>query len=361
MVHFNELYITDDGKNLVIDAEIDNLSMYRDCYIEKIEVDVADSCDGVGLFNGNQVTVFDFNRKVRVIGDLDGDGVVTKADVDVWNTLRALVNKKLYPENETDEPDIFQGDDGKYYYYYGTSSTQVKAISERELALYKEIAATYEDPIPISAHPGNMGGKLLGYIGSMIDDYMFAKMFGHERVNDNIYDLNDDNEAGIADINTFLSFMEFIMSSANQEVIIDDRGWHVHKCLDLQTLFAGLKTSPQERLYIVQVTVKPSFTAENAKALAEMGCGGWDNSVIQGYAFYGLPVYNNFLSLADSTGTDCESSLAPLADFALRYNAFDFALRMGDWCQAWYYLSNYLLNHNVGPKAGYNKGCGCHG
>ena len=45
MVHFNELYITDDRKKIVIDAEIDNLPIYDNCYIDKITVTLKDDCD----------------------------------------------------------------------------------------------------------------------------------------------------------------------------------------------------------------------------------------------------------------------------------------------------------------------------
>lgn len=50
MIHFNELYITEDGKNLVIDAEIDDFPAYKDCYLERITVDTTKHCEEPGLF-----------------------------------------------------------------------------------------------------------------------------------------------------------------------------------------------------------------------------------------------------------------------------------------------------------------------
>jgi len=43
MVHFNELRISENGKNLIIDVEVDMLSYYNDVYIESIQIDVDDN------------------------------------------------------------------------------------------------------------------------------------------------------------------------------------------------------------------------------------------------------------------------------------------------------------------------------
>lgn len=43
MLHFNNLYITEDGKNLVIDVAIDDMSYFKDVYLNSIAIDTQDS------------------------------------------------------------------------------------------------------------------------------------------------------------------------------------------------------------------------------------------------------------------------------------------------------------------------------
>ena len=38
MIHFNKLEITEDGKCIIIDAEVDNLSWFKNNYIDRIEI-----------------------------------------------------------------------------------------------------------------------------------------------------------------------------------------------------------------------------------------------------------------------------------------------------------------------------------
>ena len=86
MIHFNELYITEDGKHLVIDVELDTTSTNDGCYLDEIIVDVASNsgikprCDK--LFK-NPVTVW----HTQLIGDLDNDGEITDNDMSLFNGL----------------------------------------------------------------------------------------------------------------------------------------------------------------------------------------------------------------------------------------------------------------------------------
>lgn len=50
MLHFNELYITEDNKCLVIDVEIDDVPEYDSCYIESIEISSGWDCTEEGNF-----------------------------------------------------------------------------------------------------------------------------------------------------------------------------------------------------------------------------------------------------------------------------------------------------------------------
>lgn len=44
MVHFNELYVTEDGKHLVVEAEIDKDPVFYGCYIESIKISPVVDC-----------------------------------------------------------------------------------------------------------------------------------------------------------------------------------------------------------------------------------------------------------------------------------------------------------------------------
>lgn len=56
MLHFNELYITEDNKCLVIDVEVDDYSVYDSCYIDTIDFSLGAGCDDGTL--GDFVSVY---------------------------------------------------------------------------------------------------------------------------------------------------------------------------------------------------------------------------------------------------------------------------------------------------------------
>ena len=102
MLHFNELYITEDKQHLVIDVEIDDLPIYDDCYLEKITVDIADNCDGDGLFTDPK---YEWKFEPEVPGDTNGDGVFNENDLIFWRDMMAFsfIPQKNIHERITEE------------------------------------------------------------------------------------------------------------------------------------------------------------------------------------------------------------------------------------------------------------------
>ena len=113
MIHFNELYITEDEKNLVIDTEIDSDGVYQDCYISKIIVDIADNCESPGLFRNPLVI---WNATPKSIGDLDGDGRFTSADVGLYRGLLGMTNIWDIGSGHSDKYIIHVEEDGSMSY-----------------------------------------------------------------------------------------------------------------------------------------------------------------------------------------------------------------------------------------------------
>ena len=77
MIHFNELYITEDEKHLVIDAEIDNLPIYNGCAIDTVTVSASPDCDKANM---RTITVYDNSTDGSIIYDLNNDGKITYED-----------------------------------------------------------------------------------------------------------------------------------------------------------------------------------------------------------------------------------------------------------------------------------------
>jgi len=69
MLHFNELYITEDGKHIVIDVEIDNLDAYNTCYIDTVSIGVMAECSD-NIMPDNSVIVYSIGKND---GDASGD------------------------------------------------------------------------------------------------------------------------------------------------------------------------------------------------------------------------------------------------------------------------------------------------
>lgn len=384
MIHFNELYITEDGKNLVIDAEIDDFPAYKDCYLERITVDTTKHCEEPDLFKEPLVV---WEAKVKAIGDIDGDGHLTKYDIglyrrliamtDIWDITATDHNKRIYVRN--DGSMYYNGylidEYGDYVYDAMGEIIQGEVnVDEKLYSLYKYAVYNYNDPIDVGykGYAPNSGAdrntpllskKFIPFIADQfIDLSIYPIIFGVENTSGIPGDINNDgaiNVRDIEDIITNLSNYQKNIEDGVVEEIIEGQEQHVRLCLDSSLLvpLINMKDSLSDHIFVVKVE---AVMVDKTGDIAKMGCG-WDIAEIYGAAYDGYPMYRNFLDLGESYSEDCDDSDADaLSDFILTYYGFDFALRMGDWCTAWKYW-NEMKGTTTGAGVMLGRGCGCHG
>ena len=377
MIHFNELYITEDEKNLVIDTEIDSDGVYQDCYISKIIVDIADNCESPGLFRNPLVI---WNATPKSIGDLDGDGRFTSADVGLYRGLLGMTNIWDIGSGHSDKYIIHVEEDGSMSYIgqkydpetgeyilneqTGDYEVGNVPISETLYSLYKQAVYNYDDPIQgIDHNTPYLGNKIIPFITEQFTDLsIYSTILGTENTSGIIGDFNNDGEVNIADINALIeglsNYAKNIENGTVEEILYDQKQ-HVRICpdkIDLMPLI-GKDGHVADHIYVVRVE---AVMVDKDGSIAKMGCG-WDKNVIEGFAYNDKLLYDKALSLASNYGNDCNNNDASaFMDFILRYYAFIFALKCGDTSQACYYWNNYLKDVNM--KSGFTGGgCGCHG
>ena len=385
MIHFNELYITEDGKNLVIDAEIDDFPAYKDCYLERITVDTTKHCEEPGLFKEPLVV---WDAKVKPVGDLDGDGHFTKYDIGLYRRLIAM--SSIWDVTATDHNKrIYVREDGSMYYngllideygdeVYDESGDYAYGeveVDEKLYSIYKYAVYHYDDPIQVgyksttqtqSGADRNtpiLSNKFIPFIADQFTDLsIYSTIFGVENTSGIPADVNNDGEVNIADINTLINALKSYQVNIEEGVVeelITGQEQHVRLCLDASLLspLINMKDSLSDHIFVVKVE---AVMVDKTGDIAKMGCG-WDNYIIYGAAYDGYPMYRNFLDLGESYSEDCDDSDADaLSDFILTYYGFDFALRMGDWCTAWKYW-NEMKGSTTGAGVMLGRGCGCHG
>lgn len=150
MIHFNELYITEDEKNIVIDAEIDDLPVYADSSINKITVGFGKECDKL-------TTVTVWEKPDITEYDMDDDGFITDEDRELYRRLLELMDKINTDPNTMDDYDV------------------------------------------------NRDGVVnLKDVDALID------AIGDIRVSGYIYDVNHDGEINIADINALIDYILWV-------------------------------------------------------------------------------------------------------------------------------------------------------
>lgn len=344
MIHFNELYVTEDNKRLVIDVEIDDIDGYSSCYLDSITVTRGEDCG-----KNDKLVATVFERKGGPIGDLDGDSRITAYDAELWKLMLAacgLTTGIKYDDgcNKYYVPDFIDLNGNVYEKRY---------LSDSEYAIYNDIRQCVSD----SAFSG------VGYLGKLLTYILIA--LGDER--DSIFpnastdipgDLNGNDVVDIEDINVFIDFIlrQAGVIPSTTEVVYEDRT-HVRLCLsasDLSPLFTG--NTITNSLLIVAATAG----CGNAEEVAKMGCG-YDESTITGVAYNGKPLYDTAVKYANSYGNSCSSNdMSAFLDWLMRYYGFLFALKSGDLCQAQYYWANYL-NDSASSVIRSSNNCGCHG
>jgi hypothetical protein len=90
MVHFNELRVTSDGKKLIIDISVKNLTFYKDIYLDSITIDTQDTYKDNGPSSTPiyTQTITDSEDSTKLLKDFRVE--LTKADfsnIDISNTM----------------------------------------------------------------------------------------------------------------------------------------------------------------------------------------------------------------------------------------------------------------------------------
>lgn len=375
MIHFNELYITEDNKNLIIDVEIDDDPQYEDCYITDIVVDKGSSCDNGGLFK-NPAIIWEDPEPI-VIGDIDGDGVLTDTD----RTLLRFMNdfgsgslrKGSHSQYETDVKKLYYNNTSKKYYYFTNleeDPIEVKtdeddyAIGEQMYRLCREIAICYKDSILSESNDDPAlftSGKLLSFLTKDFKDWVYYAISG--KYSNVSGDINGDGEVSIADLDTLVNYI-LSTDPASQTCNPDINPVTIHHerrvRLCIQAIHLGeLRLLPKDKLndiFFVKATAScPTETLVNTE------CGCKPNKVV-GAAYNSKPLYDAAVNNADNLGDECDNnSLNSFIDWLLRYYGFKFALKCGQLCRAyrqWTYLQGGV---NISRTTSSFRPCGCHG
>lgn len=323
MIHFNELYITEDGKNLVIDTAIDNFAVYNDCFINTIRIQSKTDCKSSDpytiVFPGDNNDPIDaLLQGVLIIVDIDNDGKITYHDEEIctriYNIIKSLDLDLRYDVNE----------DG---------SVNVLDVTDIVAALTNLIPKTPKMDINQDLETNTAD------INALVDIILAAiqQVYGDED-----YEL----------ITTYFDLVR------NGDSIKQYRYKRIRKCISIKqlALLTNAKTD-EDNLFLITVE---ATVGGNVAAIESLGCG-WDTNIIYGLAYNDKKLYDAAVNLAGSYGDNCDNNDASrFVDFILRYYAFIFAIKCGDLDQACYYWNNYLRNNNTKTMF-IGGGCGCHG
>lgn len=347
MIHFNELYVTEDGKNLVIDAEIDDIAAFDQCVIDSISVNIGKNCTAPAR---DAVTVYD--KPSYVVGDLDNDGRVLAHDRELWTTLDDLWHYELKQ-------------DGEEYYYekpveneYGDNVLTRFVVDSTLVDLMHYIVRKFEPLLGNGLTTGINGftaGHLLAYavnqLGGFALDGSVPALPGN---------INGDNEVSIGDLNAFYDYIMDVVDNGRTPRTNSHGQRHVRLCLDSTDLAPLVEDKDlSEHLFIVNVH---AAVLGGYSEIAKIECGFicTDRS-ITGVAYNGKPLYDSAVQHANAYGNTCATNdMSQFVDWLLRYYGFLFALKAGDLCTAQRYWSEYLRG---GAPSGFRSSnpCGCHG
>lgn len=252
MIHFNELYITEDGKNLIVDVELDDLPGNESCYLDEIVIDTGSKCSTSTLFN-NPLSVW----KSKKAGDLNGDGVVDAEDYRMLQVMMGVKDSFKNTTTNTGMKNIYMRD-GKYYYRvinpdYDEDHPEKwieYEISYDMAQLCIRIAENYDDLILTGKPPYLTPGNILNYITSDFDEDAYRKIsqvITGEDISELTGipgDVNNDGEANVADLNALIAFVLGLSDGTidpSDNVVIKER--HKRLCLSISDL-AGLGILP---------------------------------------------------------------------------------------------------------------------
>lgn len=352
MIHFNELYVTEDGKHLVVDAEIDANSAYDGCYIDAITVDLGTNCEGNG-FSSNAVKIYD---GTRVVGDLTGSYTITESDVKMWHDLLCLTSRRLK-----------QSSDCNYYYddedEFGNPT--VVYVDSKVPSIMEYVATHY---VAINTHQTfavpNQPADDSGFVASKLFQYI-VDILGNNTIEGVSMEFVAQTNSWISPINRFIEYLEDIVTnriSASELMYTSKKDTHIHICAAPSDLVPLLDAKEKDlSKYIFIVTATANCADADIVAIERLGCSS-DVNGVTGVAYNGKPLYDAAINYASAFGDTCDTNDASaFNDFLMRYYGFLFALKCGDLCTAQYYWENYLMGSTSSRRLGRSNPCGCHG
>lgn len=328
MVHFNELYITEDGNNLVIDVGIDNDPVYDGCYIDKITVSLKDDCDDT---TNSTVVYTDSGVGGTTYVDINGDGVIDYVDITIIDWLQSYINSMYFTPDEIKKYDL--NEDGfvdlrDVEFLLNVIKTQTVIDTRYDLSGDGEVTVADDVQVLIDLILNKMGQE-----GIIVPHSVIEKLV---------------NE-----------YKKLIDSDDAEKVVGNNGKRRVRLCLpNLKQPLDFVKGSLSNHLFLV--TVEAGMTGDSS-AIDNLGCG-WDQYVARGLAYDTKRLYDTAISYASSYGDSCDNNdSSAFLDFILRYYAFMFAIKCGDVDQACYYWNNYLKRGGNAKSLPLGGGCGCHG
>jgi len=343
MLHFNELYITEDGKNLVVDVEFDDPAAHPGMYIEKIEVALGSDCNDMDPFSNSTVV---WEPETFVVGDIDRDGKFTQHDIDLVTAVYYCSSaqiKQSDQEHVTNIANIYKDETG-YYYWFNSQKYPLNAdrglrrtadvigdLTDTEIYNVLTRIVQYSDAIDSNndALTNLTNGKFLHYLCTGWFEDVYIAVGG--KYSGTPYDINGDSEVNVADLNAVTNYILSLSTDDDlASVVVKKQHW-VHECFSWANgLSAILGVDDKDlsgKLFFVRVYVNGE-----TEDIVSLDCAT-EVPYITGVAFNGKPLYCNAVKLASSFGDSCDDTAAnQFVDYILRYYAFDFALRCGDLC-----------------------------
>ena len=342
MIHFNDLSISDDGKHLNIDVEIDDMSAFDMCYIDSIKVIPVEDCDN--YCNTKGTVVYTGSTGLTYV-DMDGDGQVSKQDIALIDKIQDL---------------IVNGQDGNDESKYDINGDGI--VDLRDYKCIVDVILGKKDDLEFYPKTVDVTGDGEKNIADLNDfnNYMISKL-NKDNYSQDDWDLleNTEDDEGIVHSSKLSDYQSFLRDNNVVKKESDPPKQHISLCLTPFEVFLQKGKTFTENLFVVEVTARCDG---NAAEIAQLGCG-WDNNTIKGLVYYDKNLYDEALNLANSYSDDCDNNdSSRFVDFILRYYAFMFAVKSGNVKQACYYWNNYLRNYNSKIKSTFHRGgCGCHG
>jgi len=292
MIHFNELYITEDGKNLVIDVGIDDISVYDKCYIDSINITTAAKLCGDDKTGCEFTPVYTSGTGITYV-DMDGDGVITECDINIVDRINELIDKMLSDDADNK---------------YDLNKDGVVDLADLAL-LAKTIVNTSEYDSNFDLNENEEMNI------EDINEWVTYVSTRQDRLTDEEKEffLDKEDDDGNRIIGAFNTYVDLINNPTALKRKSTAPQRHVRLCLSSIDVYLKPNQSLSNDLFIVKVK---AHVAGNKAKIVEMGCG-WDLSELTGAAYNPYPLYRNFMNMANEYGDKCDSNMDNLVDFIL--------------------------------------------